>query len=70
MATHQKNRLIAAALRVAAAERGGLDGEDNEHELSRSSALLDDAVRRYHETLDAPPPTLSDASDAPHDGPG
>ena len=46
-----RDRLIAAACRVAAAERGGLDGQHAEVELSRSRTILDDAARAYVETL-------------------
>ena len=46
-----KDRLVAAALRLAAAERGGLDGEDNERELRTARALFDDATKRYGEAM-------------------
>lgn len=47
-----RNRLIAAALRFAAAERGGLDDSNAEQELANASATLDEAVVRYfHDEL-------------------
>lgn len=39
-----RNRLISASLRVAAAERGGLDSRDAEIELEHANAEFDQAV--------------------------
>lgn len=47
-----KDRLVAAALRLAAAERGGLDGEDNETELRTARSLFDDATHRYEQAME------------------
>ena len=46
-----RERLIAAALRVAAAERGGLDGQHADIELHRAGEIFDGAVREYVATL-------------------
>lgn len=42
-----KDRLIAAALRVAYAERGGLDHDNAPVELERANAILYGAAHRY-----------------------
>lgn len=47
-----RNRLITAALRYAAAERGGLDGADISTELANASVELDDATIGYANELD------------------
>lgn len=47
----ERNELVAAALRLAAAERGGLDGRDALDEVSRASDRLDMAARRYVEVI-------------------
>jgi hypothetical protein len=44
-----KQRVISAALRVAAAERGGLDQVNADAELQSAHQLLDDALRSYGE---------------------
>lgn len=42
-----RNRVIAAALRVAAAERGGLDGRNDEEEIQNNHDVLAEAVMAY-----------------------
>lgn len=44
-----KQRIITAALRVAAAERGGLDQVNADDEYRNASALLDDSLRQFVE---------------------
>lgn len=46
-----RDRLVAAALRFAAAERGGLDNDDSEEELFNADEKLADATFRYQQAL-------------------
>lgn len=46
-----RNRLVAAALRYASAERGGLDSDNHDGELELAEDILTDAVRRYNQAL-------------------
>lgn len=52
-----RDRLITAALKIAAAERGGLDQEDSEAELDRAVQIFDEeVVRYYHNSLEEASP--------------
>lgn len=46
-----KQRIISASLRVAHAERGGLDQVNAADELELAHATLDVALQRYVDTL-------------------
>jgi len=48
-----RNRLITAALRLAAAERGGLDDSNIKAEIDNATDIFDEAVHRYVETCTA-----------------
>lgn len=51
-----RDRLITAALRVAVAERGGLDQDNSDAELGRAVQQFDEEVSRYyHENLEEDP---------------
>lgn len=47
-----RDRLIAAALRRAASERGGLDGANFAAELELADEILDEAAKSYVEAED------------------
>lgn len=46
-----RDRLVSASLRLASAERGGLDGRDGTEELGRASDVFDLAARLYVEVI-------------------
>ena len=48
-----KQRVIAAALRVAAAERGGLDQVNAAAEVENAAAVLEQALTEYVELATA-----------------
>lgn len=41
---HRLDRLLAAAARTLSAERGGLDGQDDEEEVGRALLVLEEAA--------------------------
>lgn len=49
--TKARQRLVTASLRLAAAERGGLDTEDAEEEEERALMVFEEAAGLYCEAI-------------------